>query len=190
MHAAQVGQPQFQRHLLHKRGLFAHRVHTGHRQAGATNSHHHAGQARAGAHVQQARLRQRHTHLRQLALQRGNGRQAVEQVVRQHVRRVTQRGEVVDLVPLLDQGQITLELLLLCRQQIHPHLLGGMEDIGCSHHSLAKAAVLKPCFFKCTISSEMAAGVTPDILDARPSVSGRCLFSVWRTSKLSAATCM
>ena len=189
MHAAQVGQPQFQRHLLHKRGLFAHRVHTGHRQAGATNSHHHAGQARAGAHVQQTPACGQ-PHRPQLPLQWRNGRQAVEHMVRQHAGRVAQGGEVVDLVPLLDQGQITLELLLLCRQQIHPHLLGGMEDIGCSHHSLAKAAVLKPCFFKCTISSEMAAGVTPDILDARPSVSGRCLFSVWRTSKLSAATCM
>ena len=126
MHAPQVGQPQLQRHLLHKRGLFAHRVHTGHRQRGAANSHHHTGQARAGAHVQQARLRQRYTHLRQLALQRGNGRQAVEQVVRQHVRRVTQRGEVVDLVPLLHQRQVTLELVQLGGRQLHPHLASSL----------------------------------------------------------------
>ena len=33
-------------------------------------------------------------------------------------------------------------------------------------------------------------GVTPEMREAIPRVSGRCLLSFWRTSMLSAATCM
>ena len=38
-------------------------------------------------------------------------------------------------------------------------------------------------FFRCTSSSEIAAGVMPEMREARPSVSGRCLASFWRASK-------
>ena len=36
----------------------------------------------------------------------------------------------------------------------------------------------------------MVAGVMPDMREAWPSVSGLCLFSLWRASMLSADTCM
>ena len=36
--------------------------------------------------------------------------------------------------------------------------------------------------FRCTINREIAAGVMPEILEASPSVAGRCLASFWRTS--------
>jgi hypothetical protein len=54
----------------------------------------------------------------------------------------------------------------------------------------ASAKPLNRFFFRWTSSSEIAAGVTPEIREARPSVSGRCLLSFCRTSMLRAATCM
>ena len=47
---------------------------------------------------------------------------------------------------------------------------------------------LKRFFFRWTSSSEMAAGVTPEMRVACPSVCGRCWVSFWRTSKDSAVT--
>ena len=50
-----------------------------------------------------------------------------------------------------------------------------MVDALCSHLTFGLRSggkVLKPPFFRCTSSSEMAAGVTPVMRDAWPSVSG------------------
>jgi hypothetical protein len=44
-------------------------------------------------------------------------------------------------------------------------------------------------FFRCTSSRETVAGVMPEMREARPRVSGRCLARVWRASKLRAVTC-
>ena len=53
MPAVQIGQAKLRRHLLHKRGLFGHRVHTGHIQLGHHQGQHHTRQAAARPHIQQ-----------------------------------------------------------------------------------------------------------------------------------------
>ena len=52
------------------------------------------------------------------------------------------------------------------------------------------AKPLKRPFYRWISNNEMAAGVIPEMREAWPSVSGRCLSSFWRASKLRADTCM
>ena len=128
--------------------------------------------------------------------QRRNGREAVQQVVRQNVGRVAQSGQVVDLVPFLNQrriGQQALDLFVRqaqaqslhagtqARLQIHTH--------ACTPSSAVCMKPLKPPFFRWIKSSDTLAGVMPEMREAWPKVSGRCLASFWRASIDKAETC-
>ena len=204
----QVAQLQRHRRLLDEGGFLAHGVHTAHVQLGAANRKHHTGQATAGAHIQQAHPPALHRttlrQLRQMATQGQHSGQAVEQVVGQHFLRVAHGRQVVDLVPLLQQGQKLHQLRKLRGGQLQPHrsrtfLQACLQGFGggCTHAATSpsacaafKAKSLKPPFFRCTMSSEMAAGVIPVMRDAWPSVSGRWRVSAWRASMLRAVTCM
>src|SRR6185369_8534027 len=103
-------------------------------------------------------------------------------------------GEVVDTIPLGDQRQIGQQPVGLRIVQRHADGAGTVEQR--RPHAAApgtsagrRSKPLKRPFFRCTSSSEIAAGVIPEIRDACPKVSGRCLSSFWRTSKLRAVTC-
>ena len=130
-----------------------------------------------------------------MAAQRRHGGQAVEQVVCEHLLGVAYGREVVNLVPLLQQrhefhqagklrvAQPECQRLGPCTQALHQHIAHAATP------SSVRAKPLKPPFFRCTISSEIAAGVTPEMREACPSVSGRCFCSFCRTSIDSAVTC-
>src|SRR6185369_2780979 len=101
-----------------------------------------------------------------------------------------------DLVPLEDKcavGQQALALNVGQRQTqrgraFAQQLLLAHSAAGISASSVSRANAWCPPFRRWIISSEMAAGVTPEMREAMPSVSGRCLASFCRTSKLSALT--
>ena len=97
---AGCGSSSSSRHLLDECGLLGHGVHAGARAARAADGDHHARQAGAGADVQQAAPAPPRQHAAAAAR---TDRQAVEQVMRQHLRRVAHRRQVVDPVPLQDQ---------------------------------------------------------------------------------------
>ena len=180
-----------------KAAFFAHRVDAAHRQFGPADRQHNAGQAAARTHVE---------HLRRpsagVAQQRRDRRQAVEQVVGQHLLRVAHRRQVVNPVPFLEQrqvGQQLLELGLAQRQTERGRARfqrGGRRLCACAAHAAGLSAVsgagrrpLKPPFFRWISSREMVAGVMPEMREAWPRVSGRCLASFWRASIDRAETC-
>ena len=75
----------------------------------------------------------------------------------------------------------------------HGHVLifRAADQAACSLGFSSRASKpLKRPFFRWINSKEIAAGVMPEIRDACPKVSGRCLLSFWRASKLRADTCM
>ncbi|MPM48561.1 hypothetical protein SDC9_95286 [bioreactor metagenome] len=95
----------------------------------------------------------------------------------QHFVGITHRRQVVDLVPLLQQRKKIDELGVLLFTQIQPELLRTISQLfqqGRLTHAAASTEIcpdrlmksLKPPFFRCTSSNEMAAGVTPDMRDA------------------------
>ncbi|MNT14989.1 hypothetical protein D3C72_1500190 [compost metagenome] len=102
-------------------------------------------------------------------------------MVSQHLLRITHRGQVVDLVPFLQQIQKSHQQPDLAIIQRQPQLQHSFAQLffQCGAHAVLASSVaenpLKPPFFKCTINREMAAGVTPEIRDAWPRVSGRCV---------------
>ena len=193
MHTMQVGQLERHRRLLDEGRFLAHGIHASHIHRGAADGEHHARQAAARAHIQQTH-RPRQARLRHMAAQRRHGGQAVEQVVREHFLRVTHGRQVVHLVPLLQQReelQQTQELRIVQPQRqrlgtraqaLHQHIAHATTP------SSARTKPLKPPFFRCTNNSEIAAGVTPEIREAWPSVSGRCFCSACRTSIDNAVT--
>jgi hypothetical protein len=126
MQASQIGQAQCGGHLLHKGRLLAHRVHAGHVQFGTTDRNHHTGEPRSRSHVKHARGRigrSIRTQGSELLAQRRDDGEAVQQVVRQHVGRLTHGSEVVDLVPFVDQVQIgDQQIDLAWRQRQADHL--------------------------------------------------------------------
>ena len=89
-----------------------------------------------------------------MAQQSGYGSQTVEQMMRQHFLRVTHRGQVVDLVPLLQQIHEGHEQINLCRSQLQLQRLNALFELGtqCLAHadasSFCAAKPLKPPFFR------------------------------------------
>src|SRR5690606_19523921 len=120
-----------------------------------------------------------------------------------HLGRIADRCEVVDLVPLLQQTEVGHQGVHLRIAQAKPQRLQPIHQYfpactGCIHHrahaapSASTATVakpLKPPCFKWIISSEMLAGVIPEMREACPRVSGRCWASFCRASNDNALTC-
>ncbi len=117
-------------------------------------------QARAGADVGERAARQVGPH-----------RQRVEQVVADHPHRVANRREVIGLVPLHQQLDIGNQLFLRGVGQRLTERGEPAAQRGGRHHALFFCGVATR--FRCTRSSAMAAGVTPDRRAACPTVSGR-----------------
>ena len=161
--------------------------------SGAQDRDHHARQAGARRRRRAASPLPGHC-----ALQRRDHRQAVEQMMRQHRRRVAHRRQVVDLVPLEDERAVGQQLLASARS------LSARPSAAAPSRSASSWLIRRSCggfgrrvaarrrdappFRRWISSSEMAAGVTPEMREARPRVSGRCLLSFCRTSKLRAGT--
>ena len=80
-------------------------------QFGRISGPHHARQAGAAAHVEDARRA-----ALEVAVQRRQGRQAVEQMLMHHLLRVAHRAQVVGLVPLLQQVQIGKQVVCIARR--------------------------------------------------------------------------
>jgi hypothetical protein len=118
VHAVQVGQLQLRRHLLDKGRLLGDGIHAADVGAGAADGDDHAGQPATGAHIHQPARRT-------VALQRCDDGQTVDQMVAQHLCRVAHGGQVVDLVPLLQQGQVGQQLVELGVAEIQAKFAGG-----------------------------------------------------------------
>jgi len=174
-----------------KAAFFAHRVHAAHIQLGTANGQDDARQAATRTHIQ---------HFGGLTVgvahQWRHRRQAVEQVVREHLLRVAHGRQVVNPVPFLDQGQVAQQPFQLGIAQAQAEFgrprLQDRERI--SHAAWLSSAgerkPLKPPFFRWISNREIVAGVMPEMREAWPSVSGRCLASFWRASIDRAVTCM
>src|SRR5690606_38194919 len=108
-----------------------------------------------------------------------------------HFRRIAHGRQVVGLVPVLQLLQVTQQHGNAVAIRLHPK---GFEDLfqallesgesGIDHAAWRPRA----CRFRCTSSSETAAGVTPDIRAACPTVAGREVSRRWRTSVDKPAT--
>ena len=102
-----VGQPQFGFHLGQKAGLLAIAVEQGETAGRKHDRQHHAGHAATATNIKPA-----------LALDVRQDAQTVEQVAADHLVRVAHRGEVVGLVPLVQQRQVGQQLALLIFGQV------------------------------------------------------------------------
>ena len=204
----QVWQLQRHRNLIDERGLLCNCIDAINRHLRAANGDDDARQARARADIEQAKNRPGRLelvrtvvvirHRCEFAAQRRYHGQAVQQVVRHHVVRVAHCGQVIDLVPFLDQVEVGQELTKLRWEQTYAHRRGAFgqarrEQVSDSRHGVqadtGSANWMKPRFFRCTSSSEMDAGVMPEMREASPNVSGLRFARVCRASKLSAVTC-
>jgi len=220
MRRRECAQTQFDSHLANECGLLGHGVHAGYTNAGAANARPtgmgqhfrqghrqgHAGKACSGAHVQNMGNRLLRRTLRRAPYrwpnkelsQGSHCRQAVQQVMRHHISRVSHRGEVVDLVPLGDEAQVGEQAITDGRRKCEPQFQerAGQQPVRVKNAQAASRVRVPPRpskprnrpFFRCTSNSDIAAGVTPEIREAWPKVSGRCRLSFWRTSTLSAET--
>ena len=98
-------------------------------------------------------------------------------MVRHHPLGLPDRGQVVRAVPLLEHGDISRELCLCLRVEVEAERLDAPGERPTKAHAVRfselDGASLNPRL-RCTSRSEIAAGVTPEIRAAWPSVSGRC----------------
>ena len=161
-----------------------------------TDRYDNTGKAAATADIEQA-----YGLATGMAAQGRQQAQAVDEMLGQHRLRFTYRGQVIDLVPFRDQGQVVQQQIELGVAQPQRQFLGRSRQrqaqrIRClTQVALAidwlEASPPKPLKrprFRCTSNREIAAGVTPEIRDAWPRVSGLCLFSFCLASKERAVT--
>src|SRR6266446_6945930 len=108
-----------------------------------------------------------------------------------HLLPVPYGGQVVDLVPLLQQYEILKELVPLAATQRKTYLCCSICEapvqvrLRSPRHQCRHAADLsgvRSPRFRWTRSSEIAAGVIPEMREAWPIVSGLCWFSFCRPS--------
>ena len=165
-----IVQAQLNRRLLQKRGFFAVGIQQRHRQIRACNRNRNTGHTAAGSDINQpARL----CHIRQQG-------QAVEDVVADYRLLIAQGGEVIGAVPFFQQLHKGQQLQLLRHAERDAHLLQAVLQMAFQ----ITHAVFAPSNprFKCTINKATAAGVTPEMRAACPTVSGRCWFNFCCTS--------
>ena len=104
---------------------------------------------------------------------------------------LAQRAQVIDPVPFEQPIGVVEQGLLLCRAQAQ---LQGVQAVAqargerVAHAAPVAAKSRLRLRLRWISSSEIAAGVTPDMRAAWPSVSGRCFESFCRTSMLKAVT--
>src|SRR5262245_5473130 len=105
-------------------------------------------------------------------------------MMRHHPVTLADGSQVVDAIPLFEEIEIALEAFDLRLAQRDPERLDAARERGFAHAALCsvRAALFAPRRFKCTSNSEIAAGVTPAMRDAWPTVSGRCCASFCCTS--------
>ena len=214
----QVGQGQLAGHLADESGLFADGIDTTHIPLRFGDRQHRAGQAATAADIEDARRRlfllagcatglfrrrARGSSAKRPA-QRCDHSQAIRHVLHAHLRRIAQRCQVVRGIPLAQQRQVAHEQCERAFGQVQAegrsvlpqrHKLSAGRNVRPGHAASSPAGrcslaakPLKRPFFKCTSSSEIAAGVTPAMREAWPSVCGRWRLSFCRTSWLSAGT--
>ena len=72
-----------------------------------------------------------------LSLQRRDDSQTVQKMMRQHVCWFPNRGQVVNLVPLLDQIQVRQQLIQLQLRQINGQRCSAIDQLiaGCLHQA-------------------------------------------------------
>src|SRR5260221_10591718 len=108
-----------------------------------------------------------------------------------HILPVPYGVQVVDLVPLLQQYEILKELVPLAATQRETYLCCSIGEapvqvrLRSPRHQCRHAADLsgvRTPRFRWTRSSEIAAGVIPEMREAWPIVSGLCWFSFCCTS--------
>ena len=136
-----------------------------------------AGQSGATADIEHAAA----AHMRQ-------HRQRIEQMMREHFRRLAHGGQVVGLVPFFDQRQIIEHALLRRRPDIQSERCDARGQFTGEAHALF-CKVSCACF-RCTNSTEIAAGVTPEMREAWPMVSGFTRLSFCWTSIDRLRTCV
>jgi hypothetical protein len=173
---ARVAQAELDRRLAQERGLFLAGFHEYDAPVAARDGERDARQPGPRADVRK-RAVDGHGQMRQHG-------ERVEQVMAHHRERIAQRGQVVGLVPLRHQRDIGEQPLARIRFHRQTELSRAALERLTRGHAVLIDGVSLPCAlrFRCTARSEIAAGVTPEIRPAWPSVCGRCAASFWRTS--------
>ena len=87
----------------------------------------------------------------------------------QHGVRISHRGEIVSLVPLVQQLDQLHQLGLLGfgdnNSGLHEQAVQSLQHV--VQRGIPQAVLRsRPCFFRCTSKMEMAAGVMPEMRDA------------------------
>ena len=111
-------------------------------------------------------------------------REAVEKMQHHHLVGLADRGEVVHAIPLRDEVEIARELLHGAVGQLELHRRDTRADLLRERHARPSCTTgaASARRLRCTSSSEIAAGVTPWMRAACPTVSGRCCASFCATS--------
>src|SRR5476651_1285682 len=107
----------------------------------------------------------------------------VEKMQDHHLLGLADRGEVVHAIPPRNELEVLLETLALRGRQLDCHRRESVGDRRCEAHALFSCVSSRSARrFRCTRRSEIAAGVTPWMRAAWPTVSGRCCVSFCCTS--------
>ena len=158
-----------------------------------------AARSRAGCRARRRRCRRRAARSAVRARQVRQHGERVEHVVRDHALRLADRGQVVRAVPLREQREVGERAASRCaggsatprapraraecprRASATPASRGHRRRCRAGTRRAGCGAARKPRF-RCTSSSEIAAGVMPEMRAAWPIVSGRCWLSFCCTS--------
>src|SRR4029079_7620561 len=121
------------------------------------------GEARAASHVEE----------RLHAFEVREEREAVQHVEDDHLLRLAHRGEVVHAVPLRDQLEVARERLRRVERELEAHGADpGADPLREAHAWRSRGgSAVAARRLRCTRRSEIAAGVTPWMREARPTVS-------------------
>jgi hypothetical protein len=185
-------------HLLDEGGFLGHRVDTAHCHLRAANGNHHTRQTGARADIEQAALHCRLANAACACRRNGPPPPGCPADGGSASPRVAHGGQVVDLGPFLHQVQVGQQAATWASLRSRPSASPRAQRLIQFMHQAATAAILSGApsaahwqanprtrfFLRWTSSSEMVAGVMPEMREARPRVSGRCLASFWRASKL------
>src|SRR5581483_11619276 len=169
VHDHHVSQPEFHHCLLHEGRFLMAAVNQNNLPLWTGQCERYSRKSGAGADIGQAALRQ----------EVGNAK-GVQNVMAHRFARISDRGQVIDLIPLIEQSQEPLELFQRDRRE--PQSEGVGAYLQCLGQRLLLADMrIAPASsayrLRWTSSSETAAGVIPEILAACPRVSGRCSLS-------------
>src|SRR4051812_41927829 len=100
----------------------------------------------------------------------------------QHRFRLAYGGEVVHVVPLLNEREGLQQVALGLLRNCEPERAGSVGETRHQAHALCFFSGCEKPRFTCTSNKEMAAGVMPEIRAACPAVSGLNWFNFCCTS--------